>query len=388
MPKNCTVPNCRTAPGDRKSFYKFPLHDPERLDLWLRNIGRKNWSPSRHQYICHRHFAPSDFKVCSGVHHLKNTAVPTLFQKAKVVGENERSQWHQANYHQSIKRLTPESAVSQLDDSVHSELCNLEQICDFGEQGTSQQDIDLPILKDLQMTLLQTSDDSTTAEECTKIPLEYEDQYVSTTCEQTDEHVVDMDELTCTIIDFSNHELDQTPDTVCFEVIPSIFSGLSPQLTYVPETVLSSALNPQPITSTLPIVSKHVQSSKVDKSPETEEEEEDDIILDNDIVEHQQQVEHCYHKSSISKEQLEDTVLDLQRKVKTLQQHHNRYVDKVQELEMTVGQLRQTNLLYKERLQLLERAFLQANAPIAGFGEIVTIIYEEENPEHLCTNVS
>lgn len=62
-----------------------------------------------------------------------------------------------------------------------------------------------------------------------------------------------------------------------------------------------------------------------------------------------------YHKNSLSKEQLEAIVVELQKKVKVLQQRHRRHLDKLLGLETTVSQLRQTNLVNEERLQLLER---------------------------------
>uniref|UniRef100_A0A8D3DDH7 THAP-type domain-containing protein n=1 Tax=Scophthalmus maximus TaxID=52904 RepID=A0A8D3DDH7_SCOMX len=87
MPKYCSVPKCNNESGsgsDRKSFYKFPLQDPVRLQQWLSNVGRKNWTPSRHQYICHEHFAPSCFKVRWGIRYLESDAVPTVFQESEV----------------------------------------------------------------------------------------------------------------------------------------------------------------------------------------------------------------------------------------------------------------------------------------------------------------
>ena len=62
-----------------------------------------------------------------------------------------------------------------------------------------------------------------------------------------------------------------------------------------------------------------------------------------------------YHKNSLSKEQLEAIVIELQKKVKILQQRHRRHLDKLLGLEATVSQLRQNNILNEERLQLLER---------------------------------
>lgn len=48
---------------------------------------------------------------------------------------------------------------------------------------------------------------------------------------------------------------------------------------------------------------------------------------------------------------------ELQKKVKVLQQRHRRHLEKLVGLENTVSQLRQSNLLNEERLQLLERVF-------------------------------
>lgn len=64
---------------------------------------------------------------------------------------------------------------------------------------------------------------------------------------------------------------------------------------------------------------------------------------------------NSYHKNSLSKEQLEAIVSELQKKVKVLQQRHRRHLEKLLGLENTVSQLRQSNLLNEERLQLLER---------------------------------
>lgn len=62
-----------------------------------------------------------------------------------------------------------------------------------------------------------------------------------------------------------------------------------------------------------------------------------------------------YHRNSLSKEQLEAIVSELQKKVKVLQQRHRRHLEKLLGLENTVSQLRQSNMLNEERLQLLER---------------------------------
>lgn len=220
-----------------------------------------------------------------------------MSQKEKLVGENERkSKWRHANNTQSIKRFGPvtEAADAQSGISLPSTLSNFGQICYFGDQAPSQGHMNLtPASKYHQMTPLHTIEDSCVVEDGTEMILLSEDQDALITSGQTNVQGAAKDELTCTLVHFSNiYEVDQTPDTAQFEVIPSLFFSQTPQLTLVPETVLSSALSPQPITSIVPIVSKYVQSSKADKGDDTEEEEKDDVKLDSSSLEHQQQVEH------------------------------------------------------------------------------------------------
>jgi len=76
---------------------------------------------------------------------------------------------------------------------------------------------------------------------------------------------------------------------------------------------------------------------------------------------------NSYHKNSLSKEQLEAIAAELQKKVKVLQQRHRRHLEKLVGLENTVNQLRQSNLLNEERLQLLERVFKLLLLVLLGF---------------------
>lgn len=85
-----------------------------------------------------------------------------------------------------------------------------------------------------------------------------------------------------------------------FETIPNVFpSEASPRLTFSPDTVLSSALSSKPITSTLPIVSKHAPApsptvvltverldSEGGEGDEGKSEEEDAEQQDQQLEEH------------------------------------------------------------------------------------------------------
>ncbi|XP_039987496.1 THAP domain-containing protein 5-like [Xiphias gladius] len=445
MPKYCSVPNCRNDTGngnERKSFYKFPLQDPVRLQQWLRNMGRENWIPSRHQYICHEHFAPSCFKVRWGIRYLETDAVPTVFQEAekrKATDQSEKKPKRlRGNSNQSITvpddRTVAVDAVEMestlhtvhlyeitVDPSQQGET-SLVESSDVGESDCSLK-TDLKMLASVDgfemganfpLTLFQTVDDVSNGGENTEVVVmsecpagegqhELVDGIAAAILTQghglvlndstlgcTDEAVASLgvEDVTCTTEEFLEaQEGHKTQVIAYFETIPNVFPNeASTQFTFSPDTVLSSALSSKPITSTLPIVSKHVPPSPTSlvltvERLDTDGGEGDDGKSEEDCIERQdhQLEEHCYHRNSLSKEQLEAIVAELQKKVKVLQQRHRRHLEKLLGLENTVSQLRQSNLLNEERLQLLERAYIQTSAAVSDAGETVAIIYEEDD---------
>ncbi|XP_026223409.1 THAP domain-containing protein 5-like [Anabas testudineus] len=446
MPKYCSVPNCKNDSGngnERKSFYKFPLQDPVRLQQWLKNMGRESWTPSRHQYICHEHFAPSCFKVRWGIRYLESDAVPTVFQdveKRKAMDEKEKKPKRlRVNSNQSVTASDDTTVafdavdVESMLHTVHLyEITvdpsqqgepSLVKLSEVGESDCCLQ-TDLNSLaavdrfkagQHFPLTLIQTTDDLSNSFENTEVVVmsecpagERQDDPVkgitatiltqghgllvnNSTLDPSD--VVEsfaVEDVTDTTEEFSNTQV-----IAYFETIPNVFpSESSTQFTFSPDTVLSSALSSKPITSTLPIVSKYMPASPTSlkilavEGLDTEEEEVGDGKSEEDIDmerQDQQLEEHCYHKNSLSKEQLETIVTELQKKVKVLQQRHRRHLEKLLGLENTVSQLRQSNLLNEERLQLLERAYIQTSAAVSDGGETVAIIYEEDDAAYLYT---
>lgn len=59
--------------------FRFPLHDKERLEKWLKNMKRDSWMPSKYQFLCSDHFTPDSLDIRWGIRYLKQTAVPTIF---------------------------------------------------------------------------------------------------------------------------------------------------------------------------------------------------------------------------------------------------------------------------------------------------------------------
>ncbi|XP_059186410.1 THAP domain-containing protein 5-like [Centropristis striata] len=442
MPKYCSVPNCRNDSGtgsDRKSFYKFPLQDPVRLQQWLTNMRRENWTPSRHQYICHEHFAPSCFKVRWGIRYLESDAVPTVFQEAE-----KRKTTDQSERKPKRLRVNTNRSITESDDgplaadavemastmhTVHLYEITVDQSqqgggslvesSDVGESNCSLQT--LPSVDGFEtgtnfpLTLFQTVNDLSNSgevvvmSEChagegqdellngiTAAILSQGHGLVVNDSTFTDEAVASLavEDETCTTDEFSDVQAGQETQVIAyFETIPNVFPSETPtHFTFSPDTVLSSALSSKPITSTLPIVSKHASPSPSSlvltvERLDTEQGDGDDSKSEEDSMEPQdhQLEEHCYHKNSLSKEQLEAIVSELQKKVKVLQQRHRRHLEKLQGLENTVSQLRQNNLLNEERLQLLERAYIQTSAAVSDGGETVAIIYEEDDGAYLYT---
>ncbi|XP_061683040.1 THAP domain-containing protein 5-like [Syngnathoides biaculeatus] len=358
MPKYCSVPNCKndsTSGSDRKSFYKFPLQDPERLEVWLRNIGRDNWTPSRHQYICHEHFAPTCFKIRWGMRYLESDAVPTVFrrvEKRKVVDDNEKK-----------GKVLCRKAVLMEDPSQ------------WAVVGGSNAAPNLPCLPTLPIiTPLMQPVDQHNEGKVLLLPDDSQEELLGAFLAPAHR---------LTVQEVSAEDPCQSQVVAYFESIPSVFPG---HLLVSSDTMLSSALSPEPIPSTLPIVSKHAPPPSKPPAPEPDGgyDQQDDDDDEGESQDHQLE-EHCYHKHRLSKEQLEVVVAELQKKVKVLQQKHRRQLDKLLGLESTVSQLRQKNIMTEERLQLLERAYIQSSAGTSNTGETVAIIYEENEAAYFYT---
>uniref|UniRef100_A0A3Q3J6P0 THAP-type domain-containing protein n=1 Tax=Monopterus albus TaxID=43700 RepID=A0A3Q3J6P0_MONAL len=401
MPKYCSVRNCKNDSGngkDRKSFYKFPLHDPVRLQQWLRNMGRENWTPSQHQYICHEHFAPSCFKMRWGIRYLESDAIPTVFpevEKRKAMDQSEKKPKRlRANSNQSVTvsndRTVPVDAV-EMESTMHTvhlyeiavdpaqqEDTSLVESADVGEFApslqtdlNSQASVDgFKTGADLPLTLCQTVDD---------LSGENTEMVVMSECPAGEGQDELVNRIAAAILTQGHGLIVNDSTSYCTDEAVTCLG-------------VEDATRTTEEFSDIHEVSKHVPPSPTSlllavERLDTEGGDGDDGKSEEDGSENldYQLEEHCYHKNSLTKEQLETIVTELQKKVKVLQQRHRRHMEKLLGLENTVSQLRQSNLLNEERLQLLERAYLQTSAAVSDAGETVAIIYEEDNAAYLYT---
>nr|XP_046172502.1 uncharacterized protein LOC124006494 isoform X2 [Oncorhynchus gorbuscha] len=384
MPKYCSAPNCKNDSGnnnsDRKSFYKFPLQDPARLEQWLKNMGREDWSPSRHQYICHEHFASSSFKLRWGIRYLENNAVPTVFQLTeKRKGEEHSESQKPKRLRHGRKPLTTSSSdvgmpVSDSTDSdntltLYEVTVNpsaTEEAPLLEERGVTSHTAPLPLSAlegrshdvtghtvgplhtaplsalegrshdgaagDFPVTVFQTVEDLGGLDGEVVVSQQLEEVVSGVTAAiLTEGHDLGTTEdvgnfvLSPTSLVMENvspemeEELSVSQDDhnggaqiiAYFETIPNILSSGAAQFSIAPDTVLSSALSPTPIVSTLPIVSKHMPPSPASliltlerlATEEDETPEEDDMEhRGSQLEEHRgsQLEEHRYNKNSLS----------------------------------------------------------------------------------------
>lgn len=87
MVNSCSAYGCknRNSKGSTITFHRFPLNNKSLLKLWLYQIKRGGWEPSKYSVICSEHFKEDCF-VTKGLANsrrtLKNDAYPTVFSMA------------------------------------------------------------------------------------------------------------------------------------------------------------------------------------------------------------------------------------------------------------------------------------------------------------------
>lgn len=76
----CCVPQCSNHSRNGWKLYRFPA-EPKRRLLWIAQVKRENWEPTRASCVCSAHFVESSFEQhrADGWKKLKPNAVPTVF---------------------------------------------------------------------------------------------------------------------------------------------------------------------------------------------------------------------------------------------------------------------------------------------------------------------
>ncbi|XP_032394207.1 THAP domain-containing protein 5 isoform X2 [Etheostoma spectabile] len=99
-------------------FFRFPLCDPDRLKQWLKNMGRKKWTPSALSHLCSTHFEDDQFLSDRNVNkRLKTTAVPTIFIHPPHFATQTRARQTRATETRATQTSSPKSRSTQTMDT-------------------------------------------------------------------------------------------------------------------------------------------------------------------------------------------------------------------------------------------------------------------------------
>ncbi|KAM5146667.1 uncharacterized protein ACMZJ9_013837 [Mantella aurantiaca] len=145
---------------------------------------------------------------------------------------------------------------------------------------------------------------------------------------------------------------------------PTLATGPLPPLPSSPETVLSTAIT-RPIPSTVPIVSEHRKAvltpgvtQQICLNPPQEPEGLSETLTTSELV---------------------TVVVNLQKKVRALQQRHQKHCSKLEVMEGVVEQLKNENLISEEKLSFLELDCLNSASAASEDGDTIAIVCQEDS---------
>ncbi|GCB77352.1 THAP domain-containing protein 2-like [Scyliorhinus torazame] len=80
MPTSCAAFGCTAVyrKNTNTSFHRFPSN-PRRRTEWIRLVRRENFKPSKHTFLCSKHFEQTCFDRTGQTRRLREDAVPTIF---------------------------------------------------------------------------------------------------------------------------------------------------------------------------------------------------------------------------------------------------------------------------------------------------------------------
>ncbi|XP_036374269.1 THAP domain-containing protein 5-like [Megalops cyprinoides] len=362
MPRYCAVKLCKNRGGipskDNKkiSFYPFPLRDEARLQKWVDNMKREEWTPSRHQYLCSDHFTEDSFDVRWGIRYLKHTAVPTIFPFLYDESDTPSTQ-DDVNKHHSKKNAKPEARTSDVSvkpirpssppkkralilKKHHSE--TYRQNGDNSSEKTTKA---MPKVSESEFpTVLLIRDlDPDSPSSCEALHAAASLPGGQTAVESTSLQPVEERILVTSCVSVLS-EAQHSPDagstmTVLCTEAPAPFSSSEAALDGVPITVS------QTVSAPLEQDSKHSRDCVEDCNAQVPDSE------------HILQYEHSYSRQDTDKGQLWNKIASLHMKIMELEKREEGTVAKINSLETLIAHLKKENIVCEEKQKALEDYF-------------------------------
>ncbi|XP_044161964.1 THAP domain-containing protein 5-like [Bufo gargarizans] len=435
MPKSCVVPECRRAETGLESYYKFPLHDKVRLKQWLTNMNLENFFPTKSLYLCSKHFKQSCFQTRWGARYLRHDAVPTIFSSSLVA--SSKTQVSKSKTVNSTLSLGDEVCLPTVSPLVIGETQVLPDTLMIAVDPNSSTG---PISLDGAAVLVKNTDPTGVIGAVNLVPLVHfvesfdglslalapnqgfqsvalpiqvtggnqiqqigpvgflsQEHIATTTLQQNYYDGQVLQSVVPAIVQMTgesnpgNSAVENIsiepffeaglpappPATMTTEavmsyletmqtatLVPVLPSGPLPPLIPSQETILSCSAA-SPIVSTVPIVSKH--SKEVSSGHGSQ-------VL---AMEPSKGPDGLAETSSTA--ELVSVVMNLQKKVTTLQQRHQKHCTKLEVMEGVVDQLKKENLISEDKLNFLDLARLNS-APVQAEGaETIAILCDDED---------
>ncbi|XP_066490322.1 THAP domain-containing protein 5 isoform X2 [Tiliqua scincoides] len=390
---------------------RFPLHDKERLEKWLRNMRRDTWTPSKHQVLCSDHFTPDSLDVRWGIRYLKTTAVPTIFSSdnqgrglpQKKAQEKRIEDGQEKNTCATATFLTPCSPKRNI--IIEETLYRKAHYTILNKS---------PENKELLQSTVKTENDATDLENSIRQNLE-----------RTSSAIAEQDGSACNSSSSENHSFNHPGETLFSSTttflqpsgheLHSCLESLSDsKVTVLQATDLEHLESSLEYNTTVPINDfppDQLNSDSAGCSVEVQQTDENSVLLQSvtraleqfnghesvitiivpsggsedpfllegsfitveqellDIETEKSacittyggsevlQTEHSYCRQDIDREQLWQKITKLNAKIALLEVQERKTLSRLKSLEPLIAKLKQENLLSEEKLKIVENCF-------------------------------
>ncbi|CAH1977946.1 unnamed protein product [Acanthoscelides obtectus] len=112
----CSAFGCKNRSENKVpgiTFHRFPLKDPTKNGIWLKNMHLADWFPTKNSRICSKHFETHAFYKVGNRTSLLDDAVPTIFEE---LPKHLQTKVTKRPHPRSRQLITPTASISRKND--------------------------------------------------------------------------------------------------------------------------------------------------------------------------------------------------------------------------------------------------------------------------------
>ncbi|XP_066579926.1 THAP domain-containing protein 5 [Amia ocellicauda] len=373
MPRYCAAKLCKNRGGlpskDNKkiSFYPFPLQDHQRLQQWVINMRREEWTPSRHQYLCSDHFTEDSFDMRWGIRYLKHTAVPTIFPFTydRHEAQSMQDEWNRRHTKRKPRPKQKTSDIKDTDTSIRP-ASPLKKKALILKRDHLREHLDSPLpecAQEKDVKAVKTESDGNVCQIKTMFLIEAVEGVSS--CE-----VFDLNASVAETTDNSQPADEQQGGERTLVTPASPSGSVSSEKQHCPDTespltVTCTETSAQcsaaetslerldvAITETINTLPLGLQSNVLVETGESAEIEIEPCSADHILL-----YEHSYSKQDMDNDHLWNKIASLHNKITQLEKKEEKTVAKINVLEGVMMHLKKENIVCEEKRRALENYF-------------------------------